>query len=213
MIIRFSSILSSFVFFWFVWGFFLWLLEVKEWTFLLFLDDCVDESISALLFWCIWIVFCNSAFWQWSQTNSGSNHRALNRTYIEQQWATDIMQKKMHQSKLLTSKPCILNQYDLTQGSVKMPDKILLPESVLFLLQANNDRIIWPKSALVFVLKPVGEWFSVGPHTRFTGCSLRRKHETQHCIITAYIITFMLWGADHWLCPASIHSVHISSET
>lgn len=77
-------------FFWFVWGFFLWLLEVKEWTFLLFLD-CVDESISALLFWCIWIVFCNSAFWQWSQTNSGSNHRALNRTYIEQQWATDIM--------------------------------------------------------------------------------------------------------------------------
>lgn len=72
-------------------GVFLWLLEVKEWTFLLFLHDCVDESISALLFWCIWIVFCNRAFWQWSQTNSGSNHRALNRTYIEQQWATDIM--------------------------------------------------------------------------------------------------------------------------
>lgn len=72
-------------------GGFLWLLEVKEWTFLLFLHDCVDESISALLFWCIWIVFWNCAFWQWSQTNSGSNHRALNRTDIEQQWETDIM--------------------------------------------------------------------------------------------------------------------------
>lgn len=72
------------------------------------------------------------------------------------------MQKKMNQTNSLNSKPYILNQYDLVQGSVNLPDTFVRPQSVLFLLKENNDRIIWLKSALVFSLEPVGARLSAG---------------------------------------------------
>lgn len=82
-----------------------------------------------------------------------------------------------------------------------------LPESVLFLLKANNERAIRPKSALVFSLEPVGASFSAGqgcepqlrsysPH--FSGCSLIGRHKTQHCIIAT--IRYTDWIADYALC-------------
>lgn len=74
------------------------------------------------------------------------------------------MQKKMNQANSLNSKPYILNQYDLVQGSMKLPDTFLRPQSVLFLLKENNDRIIWLKSALVFSLESVGAEFSAEQH-------------------------------------------------
>lgn len=73
------------------------------------------------------------------------------------------MHKRMHQTNSVNSKLYILNQYDLVQGSVKLPDTFLLPESVLFLVRENNDPIIWPKSTLVFSLEPVAAWFSARP--------------------------------------------------
>lgn len=77
---------------------------------------------------------------------------------------TDIIQKKMNQTNSMNSKPYILNQYDLVQGSMKLPDTFVQPQTVLFLLKENNDRIIWLKSVLVFSLEPVGAAFSAGQH-------------------------------------------------
>lgn len=82
-----------------------------------------------------------------------------------------------------------------------------LPESVLFLLKANNERAIRPKSALVFSLELVGASFSAGqgcePQLRsysplFSGCSFIGRHKTQHCIITT--IRYTDWIADYALC-------------
>lgn len=59
--------------------------------------------------------------------------------------------EKMQKGNSADSKLYILNQYEPAQDSVMVPDTFLLAESVLFLLKEKNDRIIWTKSALVFL--------------------------------------------------------------
>lgn len=63
----------------------------------------------------------------------------------------------------------------------------LLPESVLFLLKENNDCIIWPKSALVFSLKPVGAWFSPGQGCEHGAmqCTFHQVHFDKKALNTA----------------------------
>lgn len=92
-------------------------------------------------------------------------------------------------------------------------------KSALLLLKENNGRIIRPKSALVFSREPVGAWFFCGTRqwasvkgiawAHFPGRSLIGRHKK----LALFIMTYMLWGLDHWLRPGHTHSVHTSSET
>lgn len=109
-------------------------------------------------------------------------------------------------------KLCILNmiwwyQHDAVQGSMKLPDNVYLPESVF----VSSQRTSWPhylaKTCSCFLSWPFGSlvsWtglWALVKAIHFSGCNLIGRHNTQHCIITVYILTYMLWGLDRWLLP------------
>lgn len=127
--------------------------------------------------------------------------------------------EKMQKGNSADSKLYILNQYEPAQDSVMVPDTFLLAESVLFLLKEKNDRIIWTKSALVFLHEPVRSHMSFrtrpGSVHQFKaslhfnpGCSLIGSHKTKNCVTS-----YMLWELYHGLRTMHTYTVHISCET